>query len=380
MKNAGRGNHVAVLLPDLRAGGAERVSVNLVNHLSELGYSVDLVLMSASGALASELRPEVRVVDLGAKRLRGVFFPLLRYLRESRPAVLLACMWPLTVIAVWARLFARVDASVVVAEHTTWSRSPLVTSRFVRWQVRASMRLTFPMAQSVVTVSQGAADDLAAFAGIRRDTISVIHNPVVYAEKVTSAECLAAPSWCHGGGYKVLSVGTLKEVKDFPTLLEAFALLRERVDARLLILGEGDCRGNLEQLARKLGIDAYVEMPGFVAETEPYYRGADLHVLSSVAEGLPTVVIEALAAGTPTVCTDCPSGPREILCDGKYGRLVPVGDVEALADAMRIALLESPDREALQARAGDFSVDRVTGEYLDVMFPDRENSHRGHMK
>ena len=147
--------------------------------------------------------------------------------------------------------------------------------------------------------------------------------------------------------------------------------LRRRVDARLLILGDGECRAALAAQARQLGIESSVFMPGFVKDPSPYYQHADLHVLSSTGEGLPTVIIEALEAGTPVVSTDCQSGPREILSDGQFGRLVPVGDAVALAAAMAASLAATHDRAALKARAQDFSIDKAVDQYLDLLSPGR---------
>lgn len=360
---------ISILLPDLRGGGAERVAANLANDFVRRGYAVDMVLLSATGEFLADLRPEITVVDLQAKRLRSSLLPLLRYLRRARPDGLLACMWPLTVIALWSRALASVRTRVVVAEHTTWSRAKIVRSAMVRWHARATMRLSFPHADGVVAVSQGAADDLCRFARIDRNAISVIYNPVVGEAMPPATEQFAPADWWSGSHRRVLAVGTLKGVKDYGTLLTAFAKLREQVDARLLILGEGECRIALEAQARQLCIEDSVFMPGFVKDLLPYYQHADLHVLSSTGEGLPTVIIEALAAGTPVVSTDCPSGPREILCDGKYGRLVPVGDAEALAAAMADSLSATHDREALKARAQDFSIDKAADRYLELLFP-----------
>ena len=360
---------IAILLPDLRGGGAERVVVNLANSFAQRGYAVDMVLLSATGEFLADLLPGIRVVDLKVKRLRGALLPLVRYLSQSSPAALLTCMWPLTVFALLARTLTRVSTRVLVAEHTTWSRSELLSRWSVGWQVRTSMHRLFPKAEGIVAVSQGAADDLARFANLDRKSITVIYNPVVGKAKPPASAPLAPAGWWTGPHRKVLAVGTLKTIKDYATLLQAFARLRQQVDARLLILGEGECRSALEAQVRQLGIGASVFMPGFVKDITPYYQQADLHVLSSTGEGLPTVIIEALAVGTPVVSTDCPSGPREILCHGQFGRLVPVGDAAALALAMSDSLAATHDTAALKARAQDFSIDKAVDQYLDLLFP-----------
>lgn len=361
----------SILLPNLAGGGAERVAVNLANSFIVRGYAVDIVLLSVTGELLGDLHPNIRVVDLKLKRLRWALPALVRYLRQARPQALLACMWPLTVIALWARMLSRVHTRLVVAEHTTWSRSELLQRWSVGWQIRTSMHHFFPNANGIVAVSQGAADDLARFATLERSAITVIYNPVVGNGPAPVVAPPAEPmGWCVGAHRRVLAVGTLKEIKDYGTLLNAFAALRQQVNAKLLILGEGECRAALEALVRRLGITDSVFMPGFVKDTTPYYHHADLHVLSSTGEGLPTVIIEALAAGTPVVSTDCPSGPREILCDGQFGRLVPVGDVDALAAAMLASLTSTHDRAALMARAQDFSIDKAVDQYEALQFPD----------
>lgn len=360
---------LSIFLPDLRGGGAERVAVNLANSFIQRGYAVDMVLLSAEGDFLSDLHSKVNVVDLKVDRLRQVLFPLIRYLRQARPAVVLACMWPLTIAVVAARALSRVPTRLVVAEHTTWSRSELLKRPMVEWQVRNSMHWVFPAADGIVAVSQGAADDLARFANLEANAITCIYNPVVGDAKPPAPEPLSPLGWWTGQHRKVLAVGTLKKVKDYTTLLNAFALLLQQVDARLLILGEGECRPALEAQVRQLGIDASVFMPGFVKDISPYYQQADLHVLSSTAEGFGNVIVEALAVGTPVVSTDCPSGPREILRDGEFGRLVPVGDAVALAGAMVESLAATHDTAALIERAQDFSIDKATDRYLELLFP-----------
>lgn len=360
---------IAILLPHLHGGGAERVAVNLANRLAQRGHAVDMVLLSATGEFLADLHTGIHVVDLKVQRMRWALPALVRYLRQARPAAVLANMWPLTVTALWARTLARVPTRVVVAEHTTWSRSELLARPTVGWQVRTSMHHFFPKADGIVAVSNGAADDLARFARLDRQSISVIYNPVVGAERPVSDEVLQPAGWWNGPHKRVLAVGTLKAIKDYATLLDAFAVLRQQVDARLLILGEGECRAALELQMRRLGVEDCVFMPGFAKDTAPYYQRADLHVLSSTGEGFGNVIAEALAAGTPVVSTDCQSGPREILADGQFGRLVPVGDAPALATAMAESLAFKHDRAALKARALDFSIDKAVDQYEALLFP-----------
>ena len=362
---------IDILLPDLRGGGAERVCLNLANEFASRGLQVRMVLMRAEGELLPLLDPRVKVADLGAARGRNLLWPLVRHLRQARPAALLANMWPLTFLAVLARKLARVECRIVAVEHTTWSATPLLASRRTALAFRASMKWLHPRAAALLAVSQGAADDLEHFVDLPPRSVQPQYNPIVAC---TSRQPPVAPpgretAWWHGSHRKLLAVGTLKAVKDFPTLLRAFARLRQQVDARLLILGEGEERPALQALVHELGLEHAVELPGFVVDTAPYYARADLFVLSSTHEGFGNVIAEALDHGVPVVSTDCPSGPREILQDGKYGTLVPVGDVGALAQAMLAALHAPHDPTALKARARDFAVDTIADQYLDHLLP-----------
>ena len=225
-------------MPNLCGGGAERVAVNLANGFAQRGYAVDMVLLSATGEFLADLQPEIRVVDLQVKRLRSAVRPLMRYLRQTKPTAVLACIWPLTIVVLWARTLTRVPTRVVVAEHTTWSRDEIASTSSGRWKVGSTMHYVFPGADGIVIVSNGAADGLALLANLDRKVLSVIYNPVVVDAKPPSSAPLA-PAGCWTGPHrKVLAVSTLKLIKDYATLLHAFA--------RLLILGGGRCTPRLE--------------------------------------------------------------------------------------------------------------------------------------
>lgn len=223
-------------------------------------------------------------------------------------------------------------------------------------------------------VSQGVATDLERFVGLAAGSVLARHNPVTGTATVqpsSSVLTASARAWAHGSSRRVLAVGSFKAQKNFPLLLEAFSRLRQHIDVRLLILGEGSLRPTLEAQVQALGLDDVVDLPGFVPETASYYARADLFVLSSDSEGFGNVIVEALEQGVPVVSTDCPGGPREILEGGRYGRLVPVGDAQALAGAMLDTLQSTHDSAALKLRAQDFSIDKIADQYLDLLLPDR---------
>lgn len=352
----------ALFLPDLGGGGAERVALALMQGFVERGYTVDLVLAERRGALLPLVPAGVEIVDLGAPKLRGAVMPLVRYLRARRPHALHAMMWPLPLLAVAARTIARVDTRIVASEHTTFSLKPL---RLRHRSVRRLTRLVYGRLDALIAVSAGVADDLAAFVGIPRNRITVIHNPLLLPAKLPDP-VIAAERW-PVDTKRILAVGTLKIEKNYPLLLRALARARERIPASLLILGDGPLRGELEAEAERLGLRDAVVFAGFETDPWPFYAAADLFVLSSDAEGLPTVLIEAMHAGLPVVSTDCPNGPREILDGGRYGPLVPCGDDAALADAMLRQLTDAAASETRIARAPELAGDEPLVAHTRIM-------------
>ena len=358
---------VAILLPSLMGGGAERVAVNLANEFVARGVPTDLVLMQAEGGWLQHVDPRVGIVDLGVARVRHLLFPLVRYWKTRRPRTLMAYMWPLTIVAFCARVLAGVASRLVFSEHTTWSVSEMYAKRLTRLRIKVSMRVLYRCADAVMSVSAGSARDLEKIAWLDRGSVITVYNPIVGARAIDAGSASCVKEWSVGAHKRVIAVGTLKAIKDYRTLLIAFDRVARDVDSRLLILGEGEERSDLQALVSQLGLGGRVFMPGFVIDPGSYLAQADLHVLSSKGEGFGNVIVEALEHGVPVVSTDCPSGPREILEDGKYGALVPVGDVVALAHAMQEALSRSHDPEALKLRARAFSVNSAADAYLKIL-------------
>ena len=349
----------------MRGGGAERVAINLIRALVERGHEVDLVVMRGEGELLGLLPPSVRIFDLKAKRIRHVIRPLIRYLRERRPVGMQVRMWPLTVIAIIAARLSRVAVRVVVSDHVSLSQQ-YGGSAVTMATLKASTRLFYPMADARIVVSSGSADDLARLSNIPRDRFTVIHNPVSAPRGPIDTNPAVELLWS-GGEPRILAAGSLKPQKNFALLIRAFANLVKMRPAKLMILGEGELRGALEELARSLGVADRVLMPGFAVDPWPYYASADLFVLSSDYEGFGNVIVEALHAGLPVVSTDCPAGPAEILEHGKYGKLVPYGDADALASAMADALDSDVDPEVQKARAQTFAMDGALDRYLQLL-------------
>ena len=219
-----------------------------------------------------------------------------------------------------------------------------------------------------VAVSQGVGLDLQKRLRMTADRLRVIHNPIVDHELTQRAMQAAPHAWLTQHEIPVfVAVGRLVPIKDHATLLRAFALLRRRRPARLILLGEGPERPRLERLSRDLGLNNDVAMPGFCTNPAAAMRRAAAYVLSSRVESLSNTLIEALACGCPVVATDCPCGPREILRDGRFGTLVACEDAEALSSAMHTTLDQAHNRDQLRARANDFSFDHIIPQYLDAI-------------
>jgi glycosyltransferase involved in cell wall biosynthesis len=358
---------IAFFLPSVRGGGAQRVIVNLAQGITERGLPVDVVLATAEGVFLDHLPPAVRVVDLGGRRLRESIIPLARYLRREQPRVLVSSMSHANLIALWAAKLARRATPVVVTVHNTMSQSGPDQGGLSGAVSMRLLRTFYPLARGVVAVSRGAADDLALTSGLSRERVEVVYNPVITPDLLALARQQPQHPWFDAGQPPViLAAGRLTRQKDFHTLIRAFAELRRARHARLIVLGEGEDRPSLEALIGELELADDVALPGFRDNAMAYMANSVLFVLSSAWEGLPTVLIEALAVGTRVVSTDCPSGPREILQDGRLGALVPVGDAPALARAMAEAL-EGPALTVPPEALRPFTRDSAVDNYLRLI-------------
>jgi glycosyltransferase involved in cell wall biosynthesis len=401
------GRRIALLLPSLAAGGAETCMLRTAADLLRRGFRVDLVLCEETGPLLADVPPGARVIALppgpmvlaramalaadpaGARAMLAPVLlawrphqrlphlpPLVRYLRAERPDALFSAMPMPNLLAVWARRLAKVPTRVLVSERNTLS-AMIDGSR--RWRDRGLPQLLgrgYRLADGIVAVSDGVADDLAHRSGLPRARITTVYNPVITAELTAMADQPVAHRWFRPSAPPVvLGVGSLSGRKDFPTLIRAFARVRAQRDCRLVILGQAmspkktlDQRNRLIALAASLGVAADVDLPGFAANPFAYMARARAFVLSSVYEGLPGVLIQALACGCPVVSTDCPSGPAEILDGGRFGAMVPVGDDAAMAAAIMATLDRPIAADTLRERASLFRVERAVDRYVDLMF------------
>lgn len=358
--------HIAFFVPSLNVGGAQRVTVTVANGLSERGYEVDLIVAYHEGGFREEVSTDVSVVDLETPHVPVIGLAasvpqLGAYLRRQSPEMIFSQMTHANGICLLTHLITGSDAITVPTIHNTLGIRKAPKQRIME---RVTKQLS-GRADQFVAVSEGVAESAVDCLGVERDRVSVLYNPIPVSEIRERARAPVDHRWIESAHHDVvLSVGRLEPQKDLQTLLRAFKVIsKRRPDARAIFVGQGSQREELEGLAERLGIADVVSFPGYVENPYGYMAGASVLAMSSIYEGLPTVLIEALACGCPVVSTDCPSGPREILSDGEYGRLVGVGEDEELAEAILATLGEPPSSETLVGRARDFAPETVLDEY-----------------
>lgn len=367
---------MTTFVKNLLGGGAERVAVNLLQGLPQDVFDQELVTVSAWGPFLEHVPEHVVLTDLarggGVKNQGNVsasIWPLVRYLRRRKPDILISHLAHANIAATIAVALAQTKTKVVLVEHNDNSLLDRTRNRSRAGQLMQHFKSQiYRRADHLVGVSEGVASYIATTFGVPRERISAIYNPVISDELLAKAEEPLEHPWFQSDEPPVLlATGRLREQKDFVTLLRAFALVRAQRPCRLLILGEGQERSALEAEVAALGLKADVSLPGFTANPYAYMKNASLFVLSSRWEGLPTVLVEAIACGCPVVATDCPSGPDEILEGGKWGQLVPMADPAALAGAITEALDQEHSAEKPQERASAFTFERSMQNYTALL-------------
>lgn len=360
---------ITVFLPSLHGGGAERVMLTFATECAKMGYAVDLVLVKQKGALADQVPRAIRVVDLNCTRMAYALPKLVTYLRHTRPRVMYSTILHANVVAAFALRCARTPTTLIMRESNS-----LLTEKRLSLSRRLTLKLlpyTYRCADHIIAVSQGVKDELVSMVPQLTSSISVLPTPVISSHILTQGDEAIHHPWFQSGKPPVIvAAGRLQPHKGFRLLLRAYTHVHHTQQARLMILGEGPEREPLQRMARDLGISEHVSLPGFIPNPFPYMSQAGAFVLASEYEGLPNVLIQALAFGTPVVATDCVAGPREILENGRWGELVPVGDETAMASAIARALATPKQPLAAKAVRLRFSVDAAVRQYLGLGFPD----------
>lgn len=359
---------IALFLPSLRGGGAERMMVYLANGFAERGFLVDLILVKAEGPYLSLVSNQVRIFDFKCTRTLTSLPRLVSYLKSEKPDAILSTLDHANAVAIIASFLAGRSNKIVVRVANNISARKGYSRNIRGWLTLFLIKYVYSQATNVIAISQGIADDLVKSYGVPRDKVKTIYNPAIMLDVLCKAEEKASHPWLYPGQLPViLGVGRLTTQKDFASLIQAFAIVVQQYSSRLIILGEGEERKKLESIVENLKLETQVSLPGFVDNPFAYMRRASVFVFSSRWEGFGNVLVEAMACGTPVVSTDCPSGPSEILEDGKWGHLIPVGDIEAMAQAMIMSLngqVQCPSVEMLEHR---FGLASIVDQYLSIL-------------
>lgn len=367
---------IAFLIPSFEPNGVHRVVINLMSQLQKQGISLDLIVASGKGAYADEIPSGVRVIDFHTpieERVSSgskIIFPLLRYLQQEKPQALVSHFKIFNAIVAIAKILAMSPVNLILVEHSSFSIA--YERRQKHYGIREEAlpilrRWFYPRANAIVAVSKGLAKDVETYLRMQPGTVKTIYNPVINESLFLKAKASIEHPWFQPGEIPViLGVGRLSQEKDFPTLIRAFALVRQLNPAKLVILGEGKERAKLKDLIQELELENDAEIPGFTSNPYAYMSRSAAFVLSSYREGLPTVIIESMAVGTPVVSTNCPDGPAEILADGKYGELVPVGDSEALAKAI-LKVLSGESKTVDSSWLEQFTLASSVQNYLELI-------------
>lgn len=364
---------IALFVESLTCGGAEKMTVILANALVQRGYEVDLLMRWERGQFLADLHPKIRRFNPGGDAstpFRTLKF-LIDYIRDRKPAVLLTQMEKPSLLALLAGAITGYK-NVIPCVHTDLTTYARLEHSARRTFLKYLVAIFYRLARRIVAVSAGAAQSITALIGPDAPPVDVVFNGFDIEAIRRRAREDTGISWLRNKSVPVIvACGRLVEQKGYDTLLRAFAALRQTMPARLIILGYGPILTQLGDLARSLGIADDVAMPGYHPNPVACFAHGDLFALASRVEGLSNVLIEALIVGVPVVSTDCPTGPREVLRYGKFGRLVPVDDVDAFAAAMRAAL-QAPREDRLRdpeyaAHLHNFSVENMVEGYIAVI-------------
>ncbi|NCT41653.1 MAG: glycosyltransferase [Alphaproteobacteria bacterium] len=360
--------NIALFIPDLAGGGAQHMIVNMANEFARRGNKVDLILIQQDGAYKKIIKPNVNIICLNQNRTIQALPKLISYLKNSQPDIFLSAMYHVNLVAILAKLMTPgITTRFVITERNFFSLKIKDSNQMRDKFLPLLVRMLYRFADEIVAISKGVAQDISMIAKLHPNKVKCIYNPVITSKTLAALnenniESPLAPQ----SDKVIIASGRLVPQKDYITLLHAFSKLLQKENATLIILGEGDLRSDLEKLTDELKISNKVSFKGFVDNPLSYMKKADLFVLSSQWEGFGNVLVEALICGLPIVSTDCPAGPSEILEGGKYGTLVEVGNVDALAQAMKDKLHANHHPETQTKRALCFSVEKICDQYEEL--------------
>ncbi len=360
---------IAFILRHLNLGGVEKNTLRMIKNIDTEKYKIDLVVINAEeGDFSEEIPKTVNIINLNSSRALFCFLKLIDYLKKNRPDFMISAKEYVNVVSFISAKLSRVNTKIIATVRTN-----------LEWEYKEnysfSKKITYFLACKIyekvdylVAVSYGVKESVEKFLKVERKDIKVIYNPIVDKQIRLLSNKSVKHKWLNGKYKVIIGSGRLVKQKDFPTLIKAFNILKmDDDDLKLIIIGEGEERKKLGDIIEELNLKNDVDMPGFQINPYSFIKKSDVFVLSSQWEGFGNVLVEAMACGTQVVSTDCFSGPSEILDKGKYGKLVPVGNVNALAKAVKETLTKPLNKEVLKKRARRFSVGRALREYLEII-------------
>ena len=354
---------IAIFIPTFAGGGAESAMVILAQELSRRGFLVDLILKKAQGELLVKVPPEVNIINFDVPAMRHTITKLVRYINQKQPDTIISALELPNVVSILARILAKSKPQIIISIHGIISKQNPIYHKSLD---RVIFKLLYPRADHIVAVSNICAQDAVKYLHLPHSKINVNYNPVIDEGFYIRSKELNLFSFPEKQNYKkILSIGRLEKVKDHQTLLLAFKEIQKKYYTKLIILGEGTYRKEISKWVNEMGLENDVIMPGFVQNPLPIMRESDVLVNASKHESFSIVIVEALACHCPVVSTAC-GGPEEILANGKYGHLVPIGDHIAMAETIEKVFkgdLRLADTEWLN----QFSVESNTQKYVQLI-------------
>lgn len=396
-----KSKRVAFFIGTLAGGGAERVVINLTGEFVRYGIETDLLVTKFKGPLATSVPDGVNVIELeksgklkvlkyilklpisnwfiaskwllsGEAKVISRLPALLNYVNNTRPHAILSTLDAVNIVSLWTKYISNQDTIYIVRQAIFQSQELMYSHGFFETKLLPVLaKRWYSTADKIVCVSKEMAKDLKSYCDVHQNKLITIYNPVHIGKIIRlSGEKINHPWLINKTVPVILAVGRMVKQKNYPVLFRAVKKIRGYHKVKLIVLGQGPEQKKLEQLSKDLELDDSIDMLGHVSNPYQYMARADLFVLSSSWEGLPNVILEALACGCKVVSTNCRSGPKEILDHGKYGTLVSVDDVDALSQGIVDSLKVDIDKKILRDRAAEFDLSIASSQYLKCIMGD----------
>lgn len=359
---------IFIIIPHLGGGGAERSTLYLINNWVKLGYDVTLVLLKKKGALLKLLDSDIKIIDLDINRISKSIIPIYLLIKKNKPDVILTLMWPLTSVVVISWLLNFKKGKLFLVDHNplikNWAREIKVN-----WYVFIFIyNVTYIFCNGIICVSDNLKKNIKNILFVKKNNIFSIYNPVLPFEKEKYNYSSLRKKYFGNTKFCFLSVGRLKKSRGIENLLLALKDFEFLNQSKLVILGDGPEKNNIEILIKKYNLENNVILKGFIDNTYPWYYVSDIYIHTSIYDAMPLTLIEAITCGTKIISTDSESGPREILENGKHGILIPINNPSLLLKAINISLNEKVNEYLLKERSKSFSINKISNQYLKILF------------